>query len=246
MQAIMHDAPAVRKCLLHHGSFYLMRMNQASDRLKAARIKARYPSAKAAAEAMGIPVATYIQHENGGRGIPAARAEKYARFFHVTPEWLLYGTIVSHKRVELGPQLYVIGEVAAGDFKEAWKMPADEWLVFTGRRDIAAPIQQRFGLKVTGESMNELYPDGTILECVEYHGRHIIPSGKRVVVQRTRADGKVEATVKQLVRKEDGSEWLVPRSSDPSFQSFRGDQPDSPDITKVEIIGIVVASTRLE
>jgi len=66
-------------------------MTQASDRLREAREKAGYSSAKAAAEAMGIPVATYIQHENGGRGYPASRADRYAKFFRVQACWLLYG-----------------------------------------------------------------------------------------------------------------------------------------------------------
>lgn len=246
MLDIMHNASEVSKCLLHHSITYEMRMNHAGERLKAARIKSGYESASQAAEAMGVPIATYIQHENGVRGFPATRAERYARFFRTTPEWLLYGKTNSDKVVTLGPQLYVIGKVAAGVFKEAWKLHPDEWEAFTGRADIAAPVQKRFGLRVEGDSMDELYPPGTILECVEYSYREPIPSGKRVIVQRTRADGTVEATVKELVRDDEGVEWLRPRSSNPRYRTFRGDKPDSPEITRVEIIGVVVSSIRAE
>lgn len=195
---------------------------------------------------MGVSVPTYIQHENGTRGFPAARAERYGRFFRVAPEWLLYGKASNTEPVELGPRLFVKGEVAAGIWKEAWEIPEDEWEMFTGRADVAAPLQKRFGLRVVGNSMDQVYPPGTVLECVQYGGDEIIPSGKRVIVLRTKVGGAVEATVKELVRDDDGVEWLVPRSHNPAYQAFRGDRPDSPDIASIEIVGIVVASTRLE
>ena len=222
-------------------------MAEASTRLKQAREKSGYSSASAAAEAMGVPVATYVQHENGTRGFPAARANRYARFFRVAPEWLLYGKAApSTQPIELGPRLFVKGEVAAGVWKEAWEVPEDEWAMFTGRADIAVSAQQRFGLRVVGDSMNEIYPPGTIIECVQYNHDEAIPSGRRVVALRTKIDGTVEATVKELVRTPEGAEWLVPRSTNPTHQAFRADQPDDPDIATVEIVGVVVSSIRPE
>ena len=61
------------------------------ERLRTARERAGYENAKIAAEAMGTPVSTYIQHENGTRGFPASKADKYARFYRADPAWLLYG-----------------------------------------------------------------------------------------------------------------------------------------------------------
>jgi SOS-response transcriptional repressor LexA len=107
-------------------------------------------------------------------------------------------------RRNLAQQLFVIGQVKAGVFAEAWRWPEEDWEGFTGRADLGVPVQQRFGLRVSGDSMNQVYPDGTILECIEYDGRDI-ESGKRVIVQRTKVDGSVEATVKELVRDPDGS-----------------------------------------
>jgi len=221
-------------------------MASAGDRLKQARKKARYTSAEAAAEAMGVSPSTYAQHENGLRGIPAKKAERYGKFFRVAPEWILYGAKGDTQEVDLGPRLFVKGTVKAGHWKEAWEVDPEDWERFTGRADVAAPLQQRFGLRVDGESMNEVYPLGTILECVQYDHEEPIPNGKRVIVVRTKVDGTVEATVKEFVRTEDGSAWLRPRSSDPSFQAFRADEPDRPDITSVEIVGIVVSSIRPE
>lgn len=89
---MMHYAPLERKCHLHHHSPYLSLMDQieVGKRLAAARSAAGYDSASDAAEAMGIPVSTYIQHENGTRGFRTPTAERYAKRFKTTPEWLLY------------------------------------------------------------------------------------------------------------------------------------------------------------
>ena len=66
-------------------------MDKASERLRIARLRAGFETAKDAAEAMGVPVSTYLGHENGNRGYPAKKAELYARKFKVREQWLLYG-----------------------------------------------------------------------------------------------------------------------------------------------------------
>src|SRR5579864_6362894 len=66
-------------------------MNTPGSRLKAARERAGYDSAKAAALAMGVPIATYTEHEKATTHLPARRADDYAKFFGITPEYLLYG-----------------------------------------------------------------------------------------------------------------------------------------------------------
>ncbi|WP_262298410.1 LexA family transcriptional regulator [Microvirga sesbaniae] len=50
-----------------------------------------YPSASEAARAMGMAVPTYAGHENGSRGITSDAARRYADFYKVSAEWLLYG-----------------------------------------------------------------------------------------------------------------------------------------------------------
>lgn len=190
--------------------------------------------------------ATYAQHENGLRGYPATKAERYGRFFRVAPEWLLYGRQKVDSFTPLGPQLHIKGEVQAGVWKEAWELPADEWEMFTGRADVKASQRDRFGLRIVGQSMDLIYPPGSIVECVAYRGDEPIDSGRRVVVQRERLDGTLETTVKEMVRSPEGGEWLVPRSTNPAFQAFRGDEPDAPDIVRVEIIAVVIGSYRPE
>jgi transcriptional regulator with XRE-family HTH domain len=67
-------------------------MSDPAERLRIARLRAGFTTGKEAAEALGIPVATYLGHENGSRGITPKKAELYARRFKVREGWLLWGT----------------------------------------------------------------------------------------------------------------------------------------------------------
>lgn len=67
------------------------RMEKPADRLRRAREARRYATPTEAAEAFGWNEVTYRAHENGGRGIKPAVAEKYAKALRVSPAWLMYG-----------------------------------------------------------------------------------------------------------------------------------------------------------
>lgn len=56
-----------------------------------ARLMAGYKTGREAALAQGVALSTYAQHELAEQFLPARRAHKYAAFFGVSPEWLLYG-----------------------------------------------------------------------------------------------------------------------------------------------------------
>lgn len=65
-------------------------MQQPYERLQRARELAGYENATDAADAMGVPRPTYLGHENGSRGFKGT-AERYAKFFRVSFEWLMTG-----------------------------------------------------------------------------------------------------------------------------------------------------------
>jgi len=88
----MHNALCEGKRLLHNDGRYHRRMTDPAERLRIARLRAGFETGKEAAEALGFPVSTYLGHENGSRGYPAAKAAVYARKFKVREQWLLYGT----------------------------------------------------------------------------------------------------------------------------------------------------------
>lgn len=192
------------------------------------------------AERSGFSISQLSRWESGNNNIPSERLPDLARAYECR-----IGDVFEEDDSPfeaLGPTLYVKGDVQAGVWKQAWEFQEDEWERYTGRADINVTLRERFGLRVVGESMNEIYPPGTILDCVAYKGETAIPNGKRVIVQRIRNGDETETTVKEYHRDAEGVEWLVPRSLNPSFQhSFRADD-EEPGISRAEIIAVVVAA----
>lgn len=201
-------------------------------------------SQEAMAERIGISVGQISRWEGGKNNIPSDRLSEIAYAYRCRIADIFEED--DDTVVKLGPRLFVKGNVQAGHFVEAWEVPEDEWERYTGRADVYAPVSQRFGLRVVGESMNEIYREGTILDCVNFDGRQEIPNGKRVIVRRKRWGDGVELTVKQYHIDKNGVEWLVPRSTNPAFQApFRFDEPGD-EIEEISIIAIVVASIQPE
>ena len=62
-----------------------------SIRLKDARKKAGYKSAREFSTKNGLPQTTYWQHENFKRSIGALHALKYAQLLDISLDWLLAG-----------------------------------------------------------------------------------------------------------------------------------------------------------
>lgn len=62
-----------------------------SERLRWAREHAGYSKPVDAVNAFGFTGSTYYAHENGSRGFSFETAEKYARVFKTTAQWLLSG-----------------------------------------------------------------------------------------------------------------------------------------------------------
>lgn len=87
---IMHFAFPSDKCLLHHSRGYGAAVSDVGARLTEVR-KARGLDRKTAADALGIPLPTYGQYENGTRPIGKDRAKQIADFFGRSVEWLLFG-----------------------------------------------------------------------------------------------------------------------------------------------------------
>ena len=195
------------------------------------------------AERLKVEQPTVQRWESGKRNLNISMLFQIADALGVEPGALL--TKDSAMPTPLGPTLYCKGKIAAGRWKVAVEDPEEEWASFTGRPDVNADISMRFGLKIEGDSMNELYPDGTIVECVSVFGHTEIAPGKRVVVVRKNAEGLYEATVKELAEDEGGRLWAVPRSTNPSHASISLTEPEE-GIVETRIAAVVVASHRPE
>jgi repressor LexA len=113
----------------------------------------------------------------------------------------------------------VVGRVQAGEWVEAFESPPDDWYAIDAPLDERFRGIPRFALKVLGPSMNRLYAEGDVVVCVRIADAGRMPrSGERVIVQRSNAQGMIEATIKEYVVDEDGNVWLWPRSNHPEFQ----------------------------
>jgi len=183
--------------------------------------------------------------KDDAKGTTGRLLHALAQHYNVSVDQILGIEGLTENIHPLGPRLFIKGEVAAGRWVEAFESPESEWETFTGRPDVNAKEIHRFGLRVSGDSMNEIYPAGTILECVSLFGTAEAIPGKRVIIVRRReSDLCYEATVKELVSI-DGVLWARPRSTNPAHQAFRLDQPGD-GICEVCITAVVVAATILE
>jgi len=223
-------------------SGYQYGMELPSDRLKQARLAAGYPKASHAAEAFGVPLATYQQHENGIRGFPARRAAKYASLLKVAPEWLLYGhgkgpSLHVAKRVWPEPRYVPIVGIAGSDVWSAPPSPdqAGEVLPVYLPDFQSDPL---FALRVHGSSMDLHYlPGAVVIVCPVKPAE--LREDDHVVIRRQRG-ALVEFSIKEAARDAGGAAFW-PRSSSDRYQApLRGDSLGSS--ADFEVVGRVVAS----
>lgn len=216
----------------------------ASDRLRTARRGAGYESAAAAVEAFGWAISAYRHHENGTRAFDVEAAKRYGRAFRVDPAWLLgLASATGPAHLQQENEVVVIGSVAAGVWREEteWE-PERRFTIAVG----PSPFQgaQRFGLRVEGRSMDLQFPPDTILDCVSIHGLGLPPeSGDHVIVERKRADGLRETTVKRFHVDEEGRKWLVPESTRPEFQApIEIDGAEAAEDDEIRVVAYVIGS----
>lgn len=216
-----------------------------SERLREARIAAGFESASDAAREFGWERSTYGHHENGTRPFNVEQAKRYARAFRVNPGWLLALDKVQAVPISTEKEriVEVTGAVAAGIWRETWEWSQDRrYEVVVGRSPF--PHARHWGLEVEGFSMDQLYQPGTILICASIFDIKLEPdTGDVVIVERVRADGTRELTVKEFLRDEEDRRWLVPRSNKPEFQApIEIGRPDYDHIgeDRIQVIAYVV------
>jgi transcriptional regulator with XRE-family HTH domain len=209
------------------------------EQLKALR-KKRGLSQADLAELIGVEQPTIQRWESGKRMPDLESLQSLARTLGVTAGTLLDGDAL----MSVGPTLFIKGEVAAGVWRVAAEWPESDWQTFTGRNDVRAKAEHRFGLRVLGDSMDLLYPPGTIVECISVFGHAEAVPGRRVVILRKNDRQEYEATVKELVE-QDGKLWAVPRSHNPAHRPIDLSEPE-PGILETRIVAVVVASIRPE
>lgn len=116
---------------------------------------------------------------------------------------------------ESGPTR-IIGAVEAGVFRDAFEIPIEDQDVLPIGSDRYGP--NSFALEVRGDSMDKLFPAGSLLICRPFDPEsEPLPDQKLVVAMRRDArTDSVEATVKRLVKLVSGENYvLLPESHNP-------------------------------
>lgn len=146
-------------------------------------------------------------------------------------------------------RIAVVGEVQAGEWREALEWDESRHELLFMHEDERFKGIPRFALKVAGPSMNQIYPEGSLVVCVRFMELDRDPQdGEKVIVYQRDKQGLFEATIKQYVEDESGQIYLWPRSNHPDYQApVKFTRPDeTEDGDDVKIHALVVASIRKE
>lgn len=141
----------------------------------------------------------------------------------------------------------VVGAVEAGAWIEAIEWSEDKIYPVYALPDSKFGRLPHFGLEVRGPSMNEVYPEGSVVICVTLGDAAREPkSGERVICLRRRPNSMIEATVKEFIVEKDGTGWLWPRSKHPAHQAPMPYPAVDGDSEEVWIYALVAGSYRPE
>jgi transcriptional regulator with XRE-family HTH domain len=212
-----------------------------AERLVQAREAAKYKTATEAAEAMGVHYGTYAGHENANRSISRAMLSRYAKFYGVKADFLLYGSehgaeedsVKLSQAVAEFPKLRIVGTLS-GDL---WK---DSDVPFVDRVSPFGPVNGFSGSQVLYEmldaSFNEEALPGSFVVCLLTDS---VREGDCVIVER-REGNRSATTARSIGVRPDGTFTFHFKSSQPSFS---GAEPlhAGPD---VRIIGRIIGTFR--
>lgn len=169
-------------------------------------------SQEALAERLGRDHATIWRWEHG-KGFDLKQASQVAQVFECDPMDLMIAPARNRA-------VRVTARLQAG----VWR-PSDE-IAAVDQQEIVVPeikglaTATLYAAEVVGESMNLVYPPGTIvvLERVIADRRALVPN-KRYHVEIQRADGLVESTLKKIEQDKAGRWWMAAESTEPQFRN---------------------------
>lgn len=137
-------------------------------------------------------------------------------------------------------EVVVAAYVQAGAWTETWEWPDEDKYHVAVPADPEMDRVKLYAAETKGPSMNRRWPEGTIVifsNAIETGESPIV--GKRYVVERRRASGEEEHTVKLLHQDDAGRYWLVPESHDPLHQTPIPLLDGAVDGDEVRIVGRV-------
>lgn len=137
--------------------------------------------------------------------------------------------------------LTIEGKAQAGAFLDISIFDDDyEKPILHAPRNTKFPDARQYALQIIGDSMDEVFPDGSYVICVNWADTGArFKNGMRLHVERHQGQ-LTEVTVKKLVI-ENGSMFLEPESRNPAHK--RLELPDD-EFSDVVVKGLIVASYR--
>lgn len=160
-------------------------------RLRSIRKAAGYKSASAASRELRLPKDALISHENGNRNISLDAAQKYGKAFGVDPAWLIYGDRTDAERADqqmdmseavdrvflqlplpadlddetvAAPMVVsvpLVSWVSAGNLKPSEGVTSADIERYVPVANL--PRGDWIALTVSGDSMNRIAPEGSII-----------------------------------------------------------------------------------
>lgn len=135
-------------------------MGDVGDRLRQARVRAKFTSARKAAQAMGVKESTYASHENGQTEPSRDDVQRYARRFKASTAWILTGDgpVGAHNLIPL------VGRVGAGGDID----PDYEQVPEGGIDEVELPLNvgvDAVAFEIRGASMKPRYDHGALIVC---------------------------------------------------------------------------------
>lgn len=175
--------------------------------------------------------------------------EKIASVLGVTVQEITGDEVAQPKNQIPLMRVPVIGKVQAGLWQDALEIPFNERYSISIPDVGDYPGLPRYGLKVAGDSMNRVFPEGTTVIIINFSDLGRLPRYGEYVVAERRCPERdcFEATVKAVEIREDGSVLLWPKSTNPEFQtpiellSGGWEDGDGWGVPDVIIKGLVVA-----
>jgi phage repressor protein C with HTH and peptisase S24 domain len=136
-------------------------MESMGQRLRKARIYAKFSSARQAAIYHGWTISTYLAHENGQNDFNEETAQKYSQAFRVSASWLLLDEGTMERRNVVG----IKGLVSAGgSIDTGVEQPPGDGDLY--EIEVPFPLSRgAIAFEVSGESMYPRYDPGDVIVC---------------------------------------------------------------------------------
>ena len=170
---------------------------------------------------------------------------RLAQILKTNPEYLLYGKSGGSTLPVEG--LPIIGVVEAGQFRDITLADQDEeFPTVNVVRDGRYPQARQYALRVSGDSMNELFDDGSFAICVSFPETGLaLKSGMILHVERRIAGTHLIETTLKAVEMRGRKCFLIPRSTNPRHKAIEINQEHEDDeVAQTVVQGLVVGSYK--